>query len=196
MQFRVSLRDVRPEIWRAIEVPDSYSFWDLHVAIQDAMGWLDYHLHLFHVRRGRSRATTAIGIPDELRDDIIPGWEAKLTDWFTEVGATAEYLYDFGDGWEHDIQLTGIVLASPGRKRPRCTGGAMACPPEDCGGPYAYEDLVGQLDDPSTEEHKGLLAWVKDHPGNHWPFEPARFDPDQVVFDDPALRFKRAFGER
>jgi hypothetical protein len=32
-------------IWRAGEVPGDYTFWDLHMAIQDAMGWLDYHLH-------------------------------------------------------------------------------------------------------------------------------------------------------
>ena len=195
MQFRVVLRNVVPEIWRTIEVPDSYTFWDLHVALQDAMGWLDYHLHLFHVRQGRSRATIAIGIPDEFREDIIPGWEAKLTDWFKEVGATAEYEYDFGDGWEHEIQLMGIVLAEPGQQLPRCTGGAMACPPEDCGGPYAYEDLIANLDDPSTEEHKGLVEWLKDHPGKYWPFDPEKFDPGQVAFDDPDMRFKRAFAE-
>lgn len=47
LRLRVSLRDIEPPIWRLIDVPGSYTFWDLHVAIQDAMGWLDYHLHSF-----------------------------------------------------------------------------------------------------------------------------------------------------
>jgi hypothetical protein len=46
-RFRVSLTGSEPEIWREIDVPDHYNFWELHVAIQDAMGWLDYHLHEF-----------------------------------------------------------------------------------------------------------------------------------------------------
>ncbi len=48
-QFKLLLLGVAPPIWRSIQVPETYSFWGLHVALQDAMGWLDYHLHLFHV---------------------------------------------------------------------------------------------------------------------------------------------------
>jgi hypothetical protein len=38
LRFKIQLREIRPAIWRRIEVPASYTFWDLHVAIQDAMG--------------------------------------------------------------------------------------------------------------------------------------------------------------
>ena len=48
-QFMIVLHRVEPPVWRRIHVPESYSFWDLHVAIQDAMGWLDYHLHEFRI---------------------------------------------------------------------------------------------------------------------------------------------------
>ncbi len=44
-QFKIVLHEVEPPVWRSVQVPETYSFWDLHVAIQDAMGWLDYHLH-------------------------------------------------------------------------------------------------------------------------------------------------------
>ncbi len=43
-QFKVVLLEVAPPIWRTIQVPETYSFWDLHVAIQDSMGWLDYRV--------------------------------------------------------------------------------------------------------------------------------------------------------
>ena len=53
-QFKVSLKGIRPLIWRRIQVPETYSFWDLHVAIQDSMGWSDYHLHHFEIENPRS----------------------------------------------------------------------------------------------------------------------------------------------
>jgi len=46
-QFRITLEEIEPDIWRVIQVPETYNFWDLHVAIQDAMGWQDCHLHEF-----------------------------------------------------------------------------------------------------------------------------------------------------
>ena len=49
-RFRITLRDIEPPVWREIEVPATYSLWDLHVAIQDAMGWKDCHLHAFRFR--------------------------------------------------------------------------------------------------------------------------------------------------
>src|SRR5579862_1721977 len=63
IQLKVTLKGVKPSIWRQIEVPASYTFWELHVAIQDAMGWLDYHLHVFRVRNTLGKADE-IGIPD------------------------------------------------------------------------------------------------------------------------------------
>ena len=71
-QFLVVLSNVDPLIWRRIQVPESYSFWDLHVAIQDAMGWLDCHLHEFLVADGRTRVAISIGIPDDDFPDNPP----------------------------------------------------------------------------------------------------------------------------
>jgi len=48
-QFKITLKGTKPPIWRRIQVPATYSFYDLHVAIQDAMGWMDSHLHEFTV---------------------------------------------------------------------------------------------------------------------------------------------------
>lgn len=85
-QFRVSLREIEPPIWRLIEVPARYSFWDLHVAIQDAMGWTDSHLHVFRFAPpGTDRFQ--IGIPDDdpfVGDEaLLPGWEHPIQECFT-----------------------------------------------------------------------------------------------------------------
>ena len=50
LQFIVELQGIEPKIWRRIQVPVNYNYWDLHVAIQDSMGWLDCHLHHFEIK--------------------------------------------------------------------------------------------------------------------------------------------------
>ncbi len=52
----------RPPIWRRIQVPDYYTFWDLHASIQNAMGWLDLHLHAFKIMNPKKRIEEEIGI--------------------------------------------------------------------------------------------------------------------------------------
>ncbi len=96
LQFKVTLAEVEPPVWRRIEVPADYSFWDLHVAIQDAMGWLDYHLHVFEVRNPTSGKIDEIGIPDEDGLDFdaphVPGWEVAIARYFHAERNAAESL--------------------------------------------------------------------------------------------------------
>ena len=107
-QFKVTLAGVKPAIWRRIQVPEDYSFWDLHVAIQDAMGWEDCHLHEFKMVNSKNQEELRIGIPDDDFDwsrATLPGWEIPIADYFTMDNRSATYVYDFGDGWRHRIRL-------------------------------------------------------------------------------------------
>ena len=112
-QFKITLLEIEPSIWRRIQVPADYSFWDLHVAIQDAMGWLDYHLHAFFIRPKHKKKAIEIGIPsdDWDGDSVVPGWEVPITDHFIEPGQLTEYRYDFGDRWIHEV-LFGLFRHS------------------------------------------------------------------------------------
>jgi Plasmid pRiA4b ORF-3-like protein len=190
-QFKLVLVGVEPPIWRRIQVPDTYSFWDLHVALQDAMGWLDYHLHVFRVPGPGTGEVEQIGIPDhdpfEGDQPTLPGWEIPITRHFVRLGITVPYEYDFGDGWEHELTLEAIVPRQEGQKYPLCVDGARACPPEDCGGVYGYENLLTVIQDPTHEEHESMLEWLGGR------FDPDRFEPKRVKFDDPARRYKLAF---
>ena len=109
LKIRVELIGFSPPIWREILVPARYSFWDLHVAVQDAMGWLDYHLHEFRFGGSSRNEALLIGIPsDEMWDDapeVQPGWDIPVIDFLSEPGDRAEYEYDFGDGWVHELTL-------------------------------------------------------------------------------------------
>jgi hypothetical protein len=192
-QFKVLLLRVAPPIWRSIQVPETYSFWDLHVALQDAMGWLDYHLHLFRVITPATAKVVQIGIPDddpfEGDEPTLPGWEIPIADYFSRPGLVAQYEYDFGDGWEHELTFEAIVQRQHGKKYPLCVGGARACPPEDCGGVGGYETLLTVIQTPTHEEYASTLQWLGGR------FDPEKFDPRKVRFDDPARRYELAFEE-
>ena len=195
VQFRFELADIEPLIWRRVQVPSKYSFWDLHVAIQDSMGWLDYHLHGFRVRMPRKRKFVEIGIPtdDYYQEPTLPGWEIPITEYFTEPGKSAPYTYDFGDGWDHNVLLEGILIKEEGVRYPKCVAGERACPPEDCGGVPGYYELLEILKNPKGPEYRDQIEWLKGHAKNYWPYEPDQFDQEKAEFWDPKKRWKMAF---
>ena len=190
-QCKISRKSTKPPIWRRIQVPEAYTFWDLHVAIQDAMGWLDYHLHQFNMLSPSTGMKVEIGIPDEefgLQKEILPELKQKIADYYSMENREADYIYDFGDNWEHEVQLEKIFPRKENIDYPICIKGKRACPPEDCGGVWGYEEFLKAIKDPKHKEHKEMLEWVGGE------FDPEYFDVNKVVFDDPDKRRKIAFG--
>lgn len=193
-RFKVSLTDIEPLIWRLIEVPSTYSFWDLHVAIQDSMGWLDYHLHSFSCWPSKKRNPVLIGIPDEgFDDDLLAGWEIPINQYFKEPGDEAYYEYDFGDGWHHIIALEGIFLQVQDKQYPNCLSGRGACPPEDCRRVPGYYNMLEIISNSGHEEHKDMNHWLENHVKNYYPYQPEKFEPNAVAFSDPKKRWRLAF---
>ena len=190
-QFKITLKGIRPPIWRRIQVPGTYTFWDLHVAIQDAMGWLDYHLHQFDIPSPTTGLPVWIGIPNEEISavvPILPDWQLRMADYFTESNPKADYWYDFGDDWQHTVSLEKILQRGPTVEYPTCVAGRRACPPEDCGGTWGYSEFLRKLSDPSDPEHRDMMDWIGGS------FDPAEFERADVHFDDPQERWGRAFG--
>jgi len=192
-QFKITLKDIKPLIWRRIHVPKTYTFWDLHIAIQDVMGWYDSHLHEFEIVNPLSGTKTIIGIPNDDEDfanyKTLPGWKQKISDYFSKKNQSANYIYDFGDNWEHKIILEKILPKENNITYPLCVKGERACPPEDCGGTYGYEDFLKIIRDPDDEQHERMLEWIGGE------FDSEHFNPKEVIFDDPAERLKDAFGK-
>jgi len=192
-QFLIVLAETEPLVWRRIQVPEKYSFWDLHVAIQDAMGWQDYHLHEFRVVHPKREGLDRIGIPmAEFVDEVpnLPGWDVAVSEYFGAVEQPALYTYDFGDDWRHIVMYEGLSTMDPALAYPRCVGGAGSGPPEDCGGVHGFADFLRAISNPRHPEHKAMREWSAGR------FNAGAFDPGAVVFDDPKKRWKTAFGER
>jgi hypothetical protein len=73
------------------------------------------------------------------------------------------YEYDFGDDWVHEVEVDERLGSDARLSYPLCIGGSRACPPEDCGGPSGYEELLAGLADPRDPQHEELLTWVGGH---------------------------------
>lgn len=161
----------RPPVWRRLQVPAGIRLDRLHGVIQAAMGWEGYHMHVF------ADGSAEYGSADpelEHRDER----KATLQDLAKRKGSRIRYTYDFGDDWEHDIVVEEVRTAEPGVRYPVCVAGKGACPPEDCGGVWGYEQLRETLADPTDEEHESMMEWMGLE--NASDFDPSAFDLDAV----------------
>ena len=166
-QLKVTLRIVRPPVWRRFVVPSDISLSKLHHILQAVMGWTDSHLYGFTAGR------TSYGEPGQM-PDLRSARTAKLASILPAKGSKLLYEYDFGDGWQHDIVVEAILQPAGGMRYPVCVAGKRACPPEDCGGPYGYAELLEALRDPEHPEHEDRVDWIGDG------FDPEAFDLDEI----------------
>jgi len=167
-QFRVELPPISPAIWRRIRVWEDYTLGQLHRVLQVTMGWENYHLYEFRIDGDMYRDPH----PENERE-ILNAKAAKLRGVLGGAGTEFEYLYDFGDGWRHNIVLESIVSPEPGELCPRCVGGERSCPPEDVGGPYGYEEYLHAMANPKHGRHKEMMEW-------RGPFDPEAFSIEKV----------------
>lgn len=140
VRVRLDLVGAVPPVWRRLELPGDLGLDDVHTVIQAAMGWLDGHLHRF--RTGSDHRSPHFITPfdaEEGETGVLEG-DVRLDQVLTTTGERLWYDYDFGDGWEHVLAVEEVLDEPP--PEVRCTGGRMACPPEDCGGIWGYEELA------------------------------------------------------
>lgn len=171
-QIKVTLRGSQPPIWRRLTLSSETTLAELHRIIQAAMGWQDYHLHLFQTETG-----TLYGPPEEEEAELLPMEDERsvtLGKVLRKPKKRLSYEYDFGDGWLHDILLEKSLPLIGGDPQPICLKAMRACPPEDVGGLGGYAHLLDVLQDPSHPEHEETLEWLGDEP----------FDPDAVDLDE------------
>lgn len=178
-RLKVTLRGIRPAIWRRIETPADASLFDLHRTLQAAMGWTNSHLHQFF-HRG-----TYYGSPDrEFGMPAVSERRTQIADLLKRPRDRLIYEYDFGDGWEHEVVLEAIEETQPGLRYPRVIAGRRACPPEDVGGAPGYADFVEAITNAGHEEHASMLAWI----GRR--FDPEHFD---LIAANDGVPKRRAF---
>ena len=170
---KVTLLGTSPPVWRRILVPRDISLRNLHRTLQTVMGWTNSHLHQFVCRKARlsdPRSRVGSTVADENR--------TKLGDLIGTVGARLLYEYDFGDGWQHELLLEEVLLGDETFQQ-MCVAGKRCSPPEDCGGPQGFAELIQALQDPNHPSHDEACEWLGD------------FVPESFSVDDVNRRLRR-----
>jgi len=172
-QFKITLLDIEPAIWRRIQVPDC-TLTDLHEYIQAAFGWENYHLHQFELDGLRYSQPAPDG--DEFDMSFEDETDILLSKLLPKASRKAQWIYeyDFGDCWRHEVLFEGFPLIDPKAKAPVCLEGELACPPEDCGGPPGYAEYLDAIADPEHERHDEMQEW-------RGPFDPSVFDAKKAT---------------
>jgi hypothetical protein len=171
-QIKISLIGVKPPIWRTILVSSAIDLEIFHDTIQLVMGWTDSHLHQFIANQ------VFYGTPDddfelEMEDET----KYKLSQLLKKEKDSLIYEYDFGDSWEHKVLLEKILPDDGKTILPVCLKGKRACPPEDCGGIWGYEELLVTISDSKHPDHEDMLEWLGGE------FDPEEFDLEEINED-------------
>jgi hypothetical protein len=175
ISLKVTLRHVKPPVWRRILVKGGMDLGELHMAIQICMGWMDSHLHAFDIGGEQ--------YGDRSRMDDVSDERRLTLNGLLKSGVTRfTYTYDFGDDWEHDVLIEQAPPANDAKTFPACVAGKRACPPEDCGGPFGYEELLAVLADSADPNHAEQLEWLG-----------GEFDPEAFSVEDTGTELGAGF---
>ena len=173
-QIKITLKDSKPPIWRRVLISSETSLPKLHDIIQAAMGWYNSHLHAFEIH-GEHYSAPSPYDPHHLQELGMKSTNrVKLNKLITAEGEKLRYDYDFGDDWQHEILLEKILPADLKQKLPMCIKGKRACPPEDVGGVWGYDDFIQAINDPNHPQHADYIEWIDGD------FDPEAFDLDEV----------------
>lgn len=154
--IRIELRDSDPLIWRQVEAPTSITLKTLHDVIQATMGWFDRHLWEFTIAKRR------YGPPmdEDWGTERLDAAKVRLRDVLAARKTTIDYIYDFGDSWEHKLTVTDVRAGEPGHFYPRYVAGERNGPPEDCGGTPGFYDMLNAAADPKHPNHADAVEWL------------------------------------
>lgn len=160
LQLKIQIQGIsKPPVWRKVLVPTQFSFDKLHQVIQAAFGWYDYHLYSFSPTGYGS--SPEIGLPDDegwSDEEILNSKKVKLAEIFKVKGQRFTYIYDFGDNWVHKITIEDVLDQKA--TKAQLISGKGACPPEDCGGVWGYQNLVEVMGNPNHPEYGEMREWL------------------------------------
>jgi hypothetical protein len=154
-RLKIVLDDVEPVVMRRIEVPFDIRLDRLHLVLQTVLGWINSYLYEFRIKN------IGFGMPGPAwGDGPLDARKATLPSAIEDTGAKSfKYLHDFGDGWEHSVKIERIAPAVPGLDPLSLIDATGACPPEDIGGSWGYQEFIEALADPGHERHEELVEW-------------------------------------
>lgn len=124
-----------PKIWRALIIPENYTFSDLHMSIQCVMGWSNNHLYEFKYNNGNEIRITVPDFYYEANKETFDSRKIRLSEIFSETISYAKYIYDFGDYWDHWLKIIELPNSNiEGKQLPLYSSGNGTSPLENTSG--------------------------------------------------------------
>ncbi|MBN8209792.1 plasmid pRiA4b ORF-3 family protein [Bacillus sp. NTK071] len=172
VELNVTLKLDHRSVWRKLVVPMNTTFSNLHHFLQVAFGWQNSHLHDFIIYpdfsgenvipMNQNQATINLVCSEEAFNypgDIPMKMETGVK-LFEYLPAKIVYNYDFGDDWEHVIEVEKVV-DNYKVNYPICLDGEGNAPPEDVGGEGGYEEFLQIIGDPNHPDYQHMISWGK-----------------------------------
>lgn len=172
-RLKVTLQLEGHSIWRRLAVPLDLSFADLHKVLQAAFDWHDSHLYEYNFYRPEDEEKVMDGAFIRPKTNIVmteeafyygqEGVEMMLEDGlfladFLPKHRYFQYVYDFGDHWQHDIVVEDVCLgqdiAAPG-----CIDWEGIASPENCGGAPGFDEFLAIINDETHREYREMKDW-------------------------------------
>ena len=171
--LKIDLEEVTdPVVSRTLSVPPTTTFHKLHYAIQIAFGWDNAHLYHFQVislpalntpnasKRRRLAPPRVLlqldgpGLDNDIwfdDEERVPNKDVEQTRLCDVLELAKyrnkfiQYLYDFGDSWEHSVTLIGRAEEGASANAISVLSGEGGSVAEDCGGVDGWENLKESL---------------------------------------------------
>jgi hypothetical protein len=173
IQLKITLQGTKPPIWRQVLVNKTTTFLELHYIIQITMGWENSHLFEFEINKYRI-AEPNEDFDTEFTEKTLDATTITLDSIITSTKEKFNYIYDFGDSWNHQILVEKFLPLNTKTQYPNCINGELNCPPEDCGGIGGFYGLLDIINNKRHPERKEMLEWLGGQ------FDAEHFDKNEI----------------
>lgn len=160
VKIKITLDLDNKKVWRRLVIPANTSFKKFHGIIQETFGWQNCHLHEFFVLGNDKvgKPERYINNPVYTKEEFVPiklETGVRLSEY---LPARMKYIYDFGDTWQHHIEVEETI-ENYDKNYPICLTGEGKTPPEDVGGAVGYQYFLKVINDKNHPEHEEMLNW-------------------------------------
>ena len=163
VELRQTPYDEGEGTWRVIEIKGSQTLDQLHRAIFKAFGRWEQHLYSFYLSSDRRDASREYASPYLFEeDDFAPGTRphnarhTKIDQLSLHSRQTFNYVFDYGDDWEHMITVLRVLDEAGVGQYPRVVerhGDSPAQYPRLPGDEYEDEDFDNSSPGPAKIIH-------------------------------------------
>lgn len=187
-QFNIRFTQIKPLIWRRFQLPETETFWGLHVAIQDLLGWQNQGMHRFYARHVETKKIKRIAFLDETFGcmPFVYSWATRIAEYVNETQRFLPYACSFDNEWDFRIEVEDFLLCEKNQSYPRCLEGEGQAPPQVCKAADREPSWLSQwLPYRQYRRYRRII----NHLGSA--FDATVFNKEAVVFSDPMLQLKQ-----